>query len=86
MPTHEIKAYVINLDRSPERWELIKDSFLHTNIKLIRVPAIDGADLKVSQADLDKLRPYHGRSFQVGELGCYYSHLKGITDIFRGRG
>ena len=84
MPTHEIKAYVINLDRSPERWELIKDSFLHTNIKLIRVPAIDGADLKVSQADLDKLRPYHGRSFQVGELGCYYSHLKALQTFLEG--
>jgi GR25 family glycosyltransferase involved in LPS biosynthesis len=33
--------YVINLDRSPERWQAISDAFSKVGDRLVRVPAID---------------------------------------------
>jgi|GEM_PF-410710 len=76
-----IKAYVINLDRSPDRYKQCQQSFLHYPLELTRVSAVDGADMDICQEDLDKLRPLHGRPFQAGELGCYHSHLKALKQF-----
>ena len=39
--TNPNRAYVINLDKRPERWENIQKSFKNSSIELIRLPAIE---------------------------------------------
>ncbi len=74
------RAYIINLDRVPERWEHMAQSFQEADIAAVRVPAIDGKELKLPLADFDeeKFHRYHGRNINVFEVACYLSHLKAL--------
>lgn len=78
-----IYCFVINLDRSPERWEKISRYFRDfPEITLVRVPAIDYAQEK-GDASPGRYSPYlfrilNGRKATNGEIGCYLSHLKAL--------
>jgi glycosyl transferase family 25 len=75
-----LHAYVINLDRAPERWAHIERSFAKKNFSLIRVPAIDGKNLTLPSADFDAkgFERFHGRVLNIFELACSLSHLKAL--------
>jgi GR25 family glycosyltransferase involved in LPS biosynthesis len=47
----KVPIFVINLDRSVDRWDFLKDDFQKRNLDLIRVSAIDG------KKDLDGIDP-----------------------------
>lgn len=72
--------YVVNLDRSTDRWERASRIFKNLNIDIERISAVDGR--KMSQLELQALRPeFKDRHFWLkemtpGEIGCYLSHIK----------
>lgn len=74
------RAYIINLDRAPERWEHMSKAFTQAGISIVRVPAIDGNQLMLPHPDFHekKFRRLHGRGINIFEVACYFSHLKAM--------
>ena len=74
-----INFYVINLDRSTERLELISSQLSNQKINVKRIPAIDGIELNIDkEADDSMCKSEMGRSIQPGEVGCFLSHIKAL--------
>ena len=72
------RIFVINLDRSKERWENMKDQELRlNNIKLERVSGVDG--FLLDKEELNKremITPFCLNFCSMGMIGCWLSHLK----------
>jgi glycosyl transferase family 25 len=74
-----IPVFVINLDGSQNRMDMISARLAAQKVAFHRVPAVDGRKLDLSGlADDDACRREMGRSIQPGEVGCYLSHLKAM--------
>lgn len=79
-----IPVYVINLERSRERWEALKKRADKLGLFLRRVEAVDGRNLTADQLnnfDEVSFRRFHGKTPLPGEVGCYFSHLKALQII-----
>ncbi|MCJ7993713.1 glycosyltransferase family 25 protein [Rhizobium cremeum] len=78
----KIGAYVINLDRSIERWRSLIAQTAQFGMQFVRVVGVDGAAIPAQQrTDIDErafLRQ-NGRLMLDGEYGCYRSHLKALS-------
>ncbi|MEA3186445.1 MAG: glycosyl transferase, family 25 [Chthoniobacter sp.] len=76
-----MKAFVINLDRAPERWAHIEQSFAGTAFQLCRVPAVDGNGITLPTRDFSErgFRRLHGRGTNPFEIACYWSHVKAMA-------
>ncbi len=73
-----INYYVLNLDRSPDRWAAIGEDARTCGIDLIRVPAVDGKTVPPQERvilDEAGFRRLHGKIPLDGEYGCYQTHL-----------
>ncbi len=70
-----MKAEVINLDRSPERWAFAEAQAARLGVDLVRVTAVDGRAL--ADADHVELCPPdpRGRRLSKSELACCLSHV-----------
>jgi glycosyl transferase, family 25 len=82
-----IPVYVINLDRSHERLQAVRNSAARFGIAIRRVPAVDGRMLPesaLSDFDAASFRRNHGKNVLPAEIGCYFSHLKALEEIVRG--
>lgn len=82
-----IPVYVINLERSRQRWEALQQRADEAQLHLRRVEAVDGHKLTKNQLDnFDEaaFRKFHGKTPLVGEIGCYFSHLKALQIIAKG--
>ena len=67
--------YVLNLDRSVNRWETAKEVMEGAGLQVQRLPAVDGRQL--SKAELSKESTRLATFFQPrGVIGCYLSHKK----------
>lgn len=80
-------VFVINLDRSPDRWRAIAGNAAGLGIELTRIPAIDGARLDMNQplpVEPETFARIHGKRVLPGEIGCYLSHLKALETIANG--
>ncbi|WP_443743135.1 glycosyltransferase family 25 protein [Sutterella sp.] len=71
---------VINLDRSPERWESVRNQFDQLNLPITRISGVDGRQLSTEtlrniQMPL-KDKWEFPRLLSPGEVGCYLSHIK----------
>lgn len=84
------KFFVINLDRSPERWQNISQNFQEAGVVPTRFSATDKNDLSLDDLisqnvyDPDEAvrSPYGaGRELSMGELGNYLSHSKVLREI-----
>ena len=77
-----LPTFVINLDRSKDRWEKVRNSASSTGLELERLPAVDGRALLTGAScpglDKQKFRDSHGRNVLPGEYGCYRSHLAAL--------
>jgi glycosyl transferase family 25 len=74
-----LHAWVINLDRAPERLGRIRAQLDRLGLPWTRLPAVDArAITPVQQAQLDEptYRRRHGKTPVPGELGCYLSHVE----------
>lgn len=76
----ECTVYVLNLDRSPERWNDFMQSFEPLELNIQRVPAVDGYELTLPHPDYDeyRYRLYHGKRTSYGTVGCFFSHIKAL--------
>ena len=75
---NDVKVWVINLDRSPERMERMRSNLGAQGIPFTRFPAIDGTHLPGSLSERVNARSYErkmGQYLVPGKVGCYYSHL-----------
>lgn len=67
--------YVVNLDRSPERWASISKEIKKAGLDVIRLAAVDGKTL--SDAQLRNVTTLMSLSLQPrGVIGCYLSHRR----------
>jgi len=64
------KAYCINLDRRPEKWEETKQQMSIFGVDVERFSAIDGKILNLNTSPLRK-----------GEIACAFSHLFLLTKV-----
>jgi glycosyl transferase, family 25 len=74
-----MRAWVINLDRSPQRLAGISQQLQTLGLPWQRVPAVDARALtpeEAAQLDEAAFRARHGMPPLAGELGCYLSHVK----------
>ncbi|NLR98580.1 glycosyltransferase family 25 protein [Rhizobium sp. P38BS-XIX] len=80
----QLRIYVINLDRSRDRWERLRGQAEDYGLDVIRIEAVDGRE--VAEADRLDFHPksfiYHnGRKLLAGEYGCYRSHLLALEQF-----
>ena len=75
-----MRAFIINLDSATDRWAYVEAAFAESQLILCRVPAVEGAALKLPHGQYSErlYRWFHGRTPNVRELGCYLSHLRAI--------
>lgn len=71
-------AYIINLDKSIDRWANVASKFADTKVSFERVSAINGRELTypIPECDERLYRRAYGRQLDPGVIGCYLSHLK----------
>jgi glycosyl transferase family 25 len=73
------RIYVINLDRSTDRWNALSDRAKALQFDLIRIAGVDGRGIAADQRTACDERAFqrnNGRTILPGEYGCYRSHLK----------
>ncbi|MBB3655627.1 glycosyl transferase family 25 [Rhizobium sp. BK650] len=80
--TMSIGIYVINLDRSVDRWNALSDQARALPFDLVRIAGVDGREVSAEQRNgLDEraFQRNNGRTVLAGEYGCYRSHLKALA-------
>jgi glycosyl transferase, family 25 len=72
---NNMKKYVINLKRRPDRLEYFKQVCPYDNIEIF--PAFDGKHIDANIRGLDFYRIFKARSAQLcnGAIGCFISHM-----------
>lgn len=71
-------AFVINLDRSPDRMAAARARFQAVGVDVTRFAAIDATanpDLVAASVDQDLFRAFMRRTAEPGEVGCALSHF-----------
>ena len=72
-----MKVWVINLDRSPERFAHMQQQLARFDVPFERISAVDGATLAASQIAWWTSAPLAGVTVLTpGEIGCLHSHRK----------
>lgn len=88
VPIHpRFQTFVINLDRSPDRFSAIGQRLSRVGLPWMRVPAIDGSTLDLScttEVDLAGYRRNHGKQLNAAEVGCYLSHMRAMREFLAG--
>lgn len=76
-------VYLINLDRSQDRLEYVRDNILKLGFGLNRISAVDGRLLSKEEInnviDIEKYKRAIGYTPKVGMIGCNLSHIKTWT-------
>jgi len=76
---NRVHAWVINLDRAPERLARISAQLARLQLPWTRLAAVDARAFTPAQAaalDEAAYRRKHGKTPAPGELGCYLSHVE----------
>ena len=71
-----MRAFLINLDRSPDRLALMAGDLDRLGLAWERLPAVDGTTLALPDPRIDEaaFRRRHHALLRRGEIGCYLSH------------
>ena len=77
MYTSEVIAYLINLERARDRLVSATETFKKVGIKFELEVAVDGKRISLPHQNYSELKYnlLHGKKTNLGELGCYFSHL-----------
>lgn len=81
---NSVPVYVINLARSRDRWERLQKSADAFSVDLRRVEAVEGKLLQPDELgnfDDASFRRDHGKIALPAEIGCYFSHIRGLEMI-----
>ena len=74
----KLTTHVLNLKRSPQRWDFISAHLADHNIHATRFEAVDGKELKekeiITHYDATNNRTKYFWPLQPSEIGCYMSH------------
>ena len=83
-----MRAFVINLKGSDDRWAHMVREFDRTDLPMQRVAAVDGQALHLPLSSYAEhlYRWFHGRATNLREIGCYLSHLDAWTAFLAGPG
>ncbi|QRM52383.1 glycosyltransferase family 25 protein (plasmid) [Rhizobium sp. BG6] len=76
-----IAAYVINLDRSFDRWEHIQSEAERLGLVVERVAGVDASKVSLAEAPFYLHRAFvraNGRPMLQAEYGCYLAHMSAI--------
>ena len=79
-------CYVINLERSPDRWARVMGAADEAGLAIERIVAIDGASVPENEwrdIDRDAFGRLTGRAPLPGEYGCYRSHLAALDRFLK---
>ena len=71
---NDIKTYIINLDRSPDRLKDMTEKCKKANLNFERFPAYDGSKLNLNKMIDDKILVKEN-NMMIGAIGCSMSHL-----------
>ncbi len=74
-----LSAYVINLDRMPERWARVEKRLVTLGVdSVMRISGVDGLQADFSSILLDhaQSQKLFGMPLGRGTLGCYLSHVQ----------
>lgn len=77
-------TYVINLNSDNERLRVISENLNALNIEFKRVEAIDARGEEYSsfkQYDAIAAKKMMGRELILGEIGCFLSHIRALTEF-----
>lgn len=69
-----MKAYLINLDRSPERLALFTQQARNSGIAFTRLPAVDGRNLDAAKLAAAVSPTYEFHPINAAEAGLFMSH------------
>jgi GR25 family glycosyltransferase involved in LPS biosynthesis len=69
-----IPVYIINLDRSKDRWEKIVKQCEKENINYYRIEAIDG--MKIDRNEYKSI--LHKKNMKDNTIACFLSHMKSL--------
>lgn len=74
----DVKTYVINLDRAPERWHTTAKRLKNEGFQIERIAAVDGLKISNPEKYASTLLPrmIFGRDLSATEIACYLSHAK----------
>ena len=77
MYTSKVIAYLINLERANDRLVSATETFNKVGIKFELEVAVDGKKISLPHQNYSELKYnlFHGKKTNLGELGCYLSHL-----------
>lgn len=82
-----LHAFVINLDRSPERMEKMRERLAPLPLSWERVPAVEGKLLDLAdhpEVCVSGYRQWHGKDLNPAEAGCYLSHIAVLRRFLEG--
>ncbi|MDO5565010.1 MAG: glycosyltransferase family 25 protein [Planctomycetia bacterium] len=76
-----MKCYVLNLDRSKDRYDVFLNNFSHTKLEVERIVAVEGRELSEKSPEFSvwRYQYLHGQHFNGSVFGCAMSHLKAMT-------
>ena len=69
-----MKAYLINLDRSPERLALFTEQARNSGVAFTRLPAVDGRNLDAAKLAAAVSPTYEFHPLNAAEAGLFMSH------------
>ena len=78
-------TYVINMKDAQTRKEHMKHVLEEAQLKYEFIDAVVGKELTLPHSDYDekKYRLAHGKYTSLGELGCYFSHMKAFETFLK---
>lgn len=84
-----MKSYIINLERSKDRWGFMEKQFVEKGLAFERVDAIDGSKfdeefLKDNLQPMSKTKCVEIHCLTPSELACNLSHAKALDLIANG--
>ncbi|WP_158498644.1 glycosyltransferase family 25 protein [Martelella endophytica] len=72
-----MQAYLINLERRPDRLAHMADQFEQNGISFERIPAVDGATLSQERVKALSAYPQAGsQELNAAQIACYLSHME----------
>ncbi len=73
-------AIIINMDSAVERWHHVEQAFNATGIPFERLSAVNGRQITLPIPEFSEqlYRRKHGKRPNLGQIGCYLSHLEGL--------